>query len=288
MRLFDVFIAIDFSGSKHPYIQKRHIAFAETEHSLPTHVKDGLTRSGVVSYLLERLYHHTCTGKRVLCGFDFQYSFPLGFWHALTGLQEIWTDIVKGLTEGAADLPPIQEEPESNAHQWAEAANNQISHRLGISIGPFWGPNFSQALDPRFPFLQSPFRDCRLVEQHVTGLNLKPIFKIGGRGSVGLQSLCGIPYLFHIQIACSRQNIPLHFWPFDGWDSKDYRHFLVEWYPAIHNRGPKSDEKDACACVEWAKDMDEQGMLSDYFAPPLSNSEKAQAEVEGWILGVRE
>jgi len=62
---------------------------------------------------------------------------------------------------------------------------------------------------------------------------------------------------------------------------------MVEWYPAIHNRGRKSDEKDAYACVEWAKSIDEEGTLSHYFAPGLSRSEKAQVAFEGWVLGVR-
>ncbi len=129
------------------------------------------------------------------------------------------------------------------------------------------------------------FQEQRLVDQKVT--SLKPIFKIGGRGSVGLQSLCGIPYLSHIRTVCLRQNVPLHFWPFDGWDLRDYRHVLVEWYPAIHNRGQKSDKNDACACIEWARVKDEEGRLSDYFTPTLSDSERAQATFEGWMLGVQ-
>lgn len=291
--LFDVFIAVDFSGSKDPRQQRKHIAFAETEHSLLTpRVEDELkfTRSDAVSHLMERLHYHDSRGKRVLCGFDFQYSFPTGFWHTLTSLQETWAEMTRGISEGVSGLPPISEEPESNARQWADAANKRISHRTGIAIGPFWGAHFSQATNPHFPFSQACFQEKRLVDQRVRNIHLKniqPIFKIGGGGSVGLQSLCGIPYLSRIRADCSQQNVPLRFWPFDGWELTDYRHVLIEWYPAIHNRGTKSDKNDASACVRWAGERDEEGTLSHYFTPTISDSERAQSTFEGWILGAQ-
>jgi hypothetical protein len=283
--LFDVFIAVDFSGSKDPRQQKKHIAFAETEHGLLTpRISRGLTRSAAISHLIERLRYHDSQGKRVLCGYDFQYSFPAGFWRALTNLPEIWSEMIQGISEGVFGLPKISEEPASNAREWAEVANNQIVRHLGSPVGPFWGPNFSPAKDPGFfHYLKTPFDEYRLVEKRLPGC--KPIFKIGGQGSVGLQSLCGIPCLFRIRTVCSEQNIPLHFWPFDGWDCGGY-HVIVEWYPTIHNRGRKSDEKDACACVEWAKSADEGGTLSHYFSPRLSTSEEAHVTFEGWVLGV--
>lgn len=287
-RLFDVFIAVDFSGSKDPRQQKKHIAFAEDP--LPPSILPPLTRSDAVSYLVERLHHHGSRGKRVLCGFDFQYSFPRGFWHALTDLPETWAEMIRGISEGVSGLPSISEEPESNARQWADAANKRISCRMGIAIGPFWGPHFSQAKNPHFPFSQACFQEKRLVDQRVKNIHLKnsqPIFKVGGGGSVGLQSLCGIPCLSRIRTDCLRQNVPLCFWPFDGWELRGYRHVLVEWYPAIQNRGPKGDANDAHACVEWARANDEEGTLSHYFTPTLSDSEKAQVAFEGWILGVQ-
>ena len=199
--LFDVFIAVDFSGSK-DLRQKKHIAFAETEHSLLTpRLSAGLTRSAAVSHLIERLHHHSSHGQRVLCGFDFQYSFTLGFWHALTGLQEIWSEMITGMSEGVAGLPRINEEPVPNARHWADIANRQMSRRLSVSIGPFCGPNFPQAKDPGFfRTLRPSFEEYRLVEQRLKGC--KPIFRIGGQGSVGLQNLCGIPYLSRIREIC--------------------------------------------------------------------------------------
>ncbi len=283
--LFDIYIAVDFSGAKDPCQQKKHIAFAEIQHDRPTpRVEDGLTRSAAISHLTARLRYHGSRGRRVLCGFDFQYSFPAGLWRTLTDLPDTWGQMAQGMADGVPGLPQIVEEPESNAREWAEAANNQIAHQLGCPAGPFWGPNFSQAKDPGFFRSQKrPFNEYRIVERCLPGC--KPIFKIGGQGSVGLQSLCGIPSLFRLRSLCSAQNIPIHFWPFDGWGLRG-THTLVEWYPAIHNKGQKSDKNDACACVEWAQSMDEDGSLSRFFTPCLPSSEKTQAIFEGWVLGV--
>jgi len=283
MPLFDVYIAVDFSGSAHRAEQQRNIVLAEWERSVSPHVENNLTRSQVTLHLLQRVIYHNSRGKRVLCGFDFQYSFPQGFWHALTGLPESWTNILQGISEELDDLPPITEEPKSNARQWANMANHRIAKLLGMSGGPFWGPNFYQATDPHFQFLHAPFEEFRLVEKCVRGS--KPIFKIGGQGAVGLQSLCGMPHLFRFRARCAQEHVELHCWPFDGWNPSSSTHVLVEWYPAIQNQGRKSHKEDASACVRWAKIHDEEGKLLNYFIPHLSNSEKAQACVEGWVLG---
>lgn len=282
---FDAFIAIDFSGSKHPYLQRKYIAFAETDHGLTNPiVKTGFTRSNTISFLVERLGYHNMQGNRILLGFDFCYSFPAGFWAALTNSQENWAKVTKGIAEGVSGLPAIIEEPQSNARLWADSANKNITESLSSPSGPFWGANFSQAKDPRF-FSRCipPFQQYRLVEYRLPGC--KSIFKIGGQGSVGLQSLCGIPLLERLQSLCLERGIPLHAWPFEGWNPTK-NNVLVEWYPAIHNAGLKSDKNDAVACVEWAKSEDAQGTLTRYFHPDLSLTEKTQAEFEGWVLGV--
>ena len=218
----------------------------------------------------------------MLCGFDFSYAFPQGFWNTLTGRGENWTDVIRDLTEGIPQLPAISEKPEPNARQWAEIANKKLSHSLGT--GPFWGSGFAQLKDPRFPYSKSPFKEYRLAEQRKS--SFQPIFKLGGNGSVGLQSLCGIPYIHNIRTTCVQQKVPLHCWPFDGWDPEGSSHFLLEFYPALFNDGAKSHASDALACVTWAIEEDSQGRLKNFFTPDLSESEKAQAAIEGWVLGI--
>ncbi|MBM3131717.1 MAG: hypothetical protein FJZ95_01625 [Chloroflexi bacterium] len=285
MSLFDVYIAIDFSGSRDVARQKSSIAFAEVEHgSSPRVEKDRFSRFDVVLYLIQRIPHHVSRGKTVLCGFDFSYSFPQGLWHSATDLPENWGDMIRGMANGVANLPAIVEKPESNTRKWAEMVNSRIARNLSVQAGPFWGPGFSRSTNPGFPFSKAQFGEFRLVEKRAPGF--KTIFQIGGAGSVGLQSLCGIPYLFHLQTTCAQQKVSLHSWPFDGWEPEGSSAVLVEWYPALYNRETKSHESDALACVTWARDLDQRGELRDYFVPALSDAEKAQAAIEGWVLGV--
>ena len=66
---------------------------------------------------------------------------------------------------------------------------------------------------------------------------------------------------------------------------------VAEVYPSIfRNRyakeGRTADEQDAYATARWMADMDARSALSQYFAPPLTDLERATAEREGWILGV--
>lgn len=288
MPLFDVYIAVDYTGSHDVGVQKGSIAFAELERGATPDVRKGFTRSTVADHLLERIIDHNQRGKRVLFGFDFQYSFPKGFWNALTGLPEGWASILQCMAKGVAGLPPICEEPESNARKWAHEANKRIARRLRTKVGPFWGPHFSpQPTDPKFPFSPGIFEKFRTTEYCWAGFKPSaPIFQLGGRGTVGLQSLCGMPHLFYLHNNCLKHKIALQCWPFDGWDPNNSAHFLVEWYPAIQNQGQRSHEQDAKACVEWARDVDEKGQMSKYLLPNLLDNDKAKAAVEGWILGV--
>jgi hypothetical protein len=118
------------------------------------------------------------------------------------------------------------------------------------------------------------------------GGGLKPIFKIGGEGSVGLQSLCGIPYLYHLRTTCAQQKVDFHCWPFDGWEPEESAHCLVEWYPALYNEEKRSHESDALACVKWAIEHDESDLLTEYLSPEFPQSELSRASIEGWVLGI--
>lgn len=285
MPLFDIYIAIDFSGSKDTGRQKATIAFAELERgSSPQSFVNQFTRFDAVWYLMQRIFHHNSNGRRVLCGFDFSYAFPQGFWNVLTGEHEKWMDMIKGMAEGIANLPAIVDKPESNARKWAELANRKIVRNVETRIGPFWGPGFTQTTDPKFSYSKTKFAEYRAVEKRDSGF--KPIFKIGGQGAVGLQSLCGIPYLHHLKTTCTQQKVDLHCWPFDGWETNGYAHLLVEWYPALYNSEKKTHESDALACVKWAAEQDTNDLLRDYLIPDISEKDRDQASIEGWVLGI--
>ena len=67
---------------------------------------------------------------------------------------------------------------------------------------------------------------------------------------------------------------------------------IAEVYPSIfrnrYARGKSTkDEHDPFAVARWLADMSDRGALAEYFTPPLTDLERAAAEREGWILGVR-
>lgn len=84
----------------------------------------------------------------------------------------------------------------------------------------------------------------------------------------------------------------IHFWPFDGWVPAPGKSVVAEVYPSIFRKryapdGRTPDEQDAYAVARWMSELDARGALAGYFNPPLTDAERAVADREGWILGVR-
>jgi len=98
----------------------------------------------------------------------------------------------------------------------------------------------------------------------------------------------GIPWLRYIR---QRLGSRVHFWPFDGWDVPAGRSVIAEVYPALWSHdfateGRTADQHDAFSIAAWLSRADRDGRLAALLNPELSPSERAQARVEGWILGV--
>lgn len=67
---------------------------------------------------------------------------------------------------------------------------------------------------------------------------------------------------------------------------------IAEVYPALWNksfaRGDRTgDQHDAFVIAEWVRQQDERDLLQPFFVPDLSGSDKAAAEIEGWIFGLQ-
>ena len=50
--------------------------------------------------------------------------------------------------------------------------------------------------------------------------------------------------------------------------------------------GLTADQQDAYATARWLTEMDHRGFLARYFEPSLTDEERKQCNLEGWILGV--
>lgn len=129
--------------------------------------------------------------------------------------------------------------------------------------------------------------EFRLTENWTS--SAKSVFQFDVQGSVAKSTHAGLPWVRWI-----RQELgsSIHVWPFDGWTVPEGRSLLAEVYPSIfRNRYPRGertvDEQDAYSVASWLREMGQRDLLKDYLEPPLTDRDRAQADLEGWILGVR-
>ena len=118
----------------------------------------------------------------------------------------------------------------------------------------------------------------------------KSVFHFDVEGSVAKSTHAGLPWLRRLRQGLGDR---VHFWPFDGWTIPPDRSAVAEVYPSLWSRslarearGP--DQHDAFAVAESLRRADRDGSLAGWLDPPLAPEERSQAEIEGWILGVRE
>jgi hypothetical protein len=98
----------------------------------------------------------------------------------------------------------------------------------------------------------------------------------------------GIPWLRFIR---ERLGSRVHFWPFDGWEIPAQRSTIAEVCPALWSRsfareGRTGDQHNAYCIAGWLSRADRDGNLAAFLKPNQTPSERTQAQLEGWILGL--
>lgn len=126
----------------------------------------------------------------------------------------------------------------------------------------------------------------RLTERRAGGA--KSVFHFDVPGSVAKSTHAGLPWLLQMRRGLGAR---LHVWPFDGWSIPAGRSVVAEVYPSLWRdrfqvAGLTADQQDAHAVAAWLRESDRDGSLDAALAPDLTPSERALAEIEGWILGV--
>lgn len=295
--LFDAYVVVDWSASSVP---KRgadsiwsHVRAPDAAVEPPINHP---TRAGAKAYLVEVLA--SLTGRRVLVGFDLPYGYPAGFAAAsgLTG-DTPWLATWQHLATHVVDGP----DNANNRFEVAAALNAAISDGLG----PFWGttsaahvgPHLSRTKAPGFP--HGPLAEHRLAELALHRLRLRPfsVWQLAGAGSVGSQTLTGIPVLHSLRthpLLDDRSAI----WPFETGLTSDpcggrsdaivhaeiWPSALGRPDPALH---PVKDAGQVLALTAHLASCDARGELAAQFAPAL-DADTAQVVLaeEGWVLGV--
>lgn len=254
--------------------------------SLQAVLQNPATRHCARTRLGEALADLKKSDKRVLVGFDFPFGYPHGTACAL-GLpsgwpawREMWRELHRLICDG----------PDNSNNRFCVA--NQLNQRVPAD-GPFWGkPN--DALDHlgrKCPPYSDDLPEERLCEKRVP--KAKPVWQLYGAGSVGSQTLTGLPVLLALRTderleGCGR------IWPFEtGLKSPDEGSIVfAEIYPSLLGHEFTPFIKDASQVLAVALHfaaLDEEGALGKAFEgdPELTCEEREHIErEEGWILGI--
>src|SRR5467141_1630151 len=185
--MFDTFVMVDWSAANVPRTGRDSIWICWID-AAGERLVNPATRHAAKTLLAEWLSTAMSRNARVLIGFDFPFGYPSGF-AARLGLsgppwRAVWDEI--------AALLEDSEENQNNRFEIAAEFNRRVSN----GCFPFWGrpPGFdTPLLGPKHHRAHESggLAERRLVDLHIP--SAQPCWKLLGAGSVGSQSLTGIP-----------------------------------------------------------------------------------------------
>lgn len=299
--MFDIFIAIDFSASNKPSSKKPKsdalwASILEVE-SEKIYTKYFRTRQECFEFLKNKFNIYSRENMNILVGYDFDFGFPYGFSQASKIKETIpWKSNWKYLTNNIED----NLDNSNNRFQVADKLNKLISNKEG----PFYGVPLKQRTNTlntkgcEFPYKVG---DLRLQKKRICEIKepkAHPVWKLLGTGSVGGQSLMGIPFLYKLS-KLNFKNTDQHIWPFTT--GFNYPNLSIgkanilhcEIWPGILNeyldkKIKIKDKAQVIKIVQWFLLWQEKGKLNKLMAPPswvTTEQIKKIIEEEGWVIG---
>ena len=225
-------------------------------------------------------------GECLLIGADFAFGYPAGFAAGLTGRAmalAVWEWLAARIEDG----------PDNTNNRFEVAAE---ANRAFPGLGPFWFRPAGRDL-PDLPAKGTArtFRDLpdlRAVDARARGA--QSVWKLGGAGSVGSQSLTGLPVLWRLRQAFAGR---VAVWPFETTEAAPV--ILAEVFPSLlraeiatllrrvengrdGRTGPVPDEVQVRLLAGALAELGREGGLAPLFAAAGG----AAPEEEGWVLGV--
>ncbi|MDG3042592.1 molybdopterin guanine dinucleotide synthesis [Roseicyclus marinus] len=177
------------------------------------------TRGAALAHLVARFDAVLARGGRVIAGFDFPFGYPAGFAAALTGAADpfaVWRWLAEAIADDGRNA--------NNRWDVAEAMNGRFP-----GVGPFWGcpaARASAALPARGTLRHGHgMAERRGVEMLLP--RAQPCWKLFTTGSVGSQSLLGLPRLQSLR---ERYGARLTVRPFE---EREADIVLAEVYPSL-------------------------------------------------------
>jgi molybdopterin-guanine dinucleotide biosynthesis protein B len=235
------------------------------------------TRAAAEIALIQILETASQAGRRVLLGFDFPFGYPHGFAERLTGTTgapAIWTWMQRHVIDGT-----------DNANNRFALAD-QINAGFG-GAGPFWGRPSGLALRHLTERKTVDYRALGLIERRQVEIVLprsQPVWKLYTTGSVGSQSMMGLPV-----VARLTARFGAAVWPFDA--CLEAPLVLAEVYPslidpAVQHATTLGEIKDAAQVRLLAHALWQMGQSGNQLEEVLKDVPEWPGRAdEGWILG---
>jgi hypothetical protein len=295
---FTHFIAIDWSARNKPSPAKPSkdaIWLAEATAAGRVNTRYFRTRAACYTYLERRLVR--LRHQRVLVGWDFAFGYPRGLRRALRLKEKPpWRAIWNFIRDH------VEDRVDNRNNRFAVGA--LLNERIRAGGGPFWGVPVGQSgifLGSRRDFSypvrtkQGPLEERRLVER--LHPRMQPPWKLAYTGSVGSQTLLGIPYLCRLRDHEKLRDVS-RIWPFEttegdveGRRSAGARIIHAEIYPSLLSlpkRDGIPDREQVREYVRWLQRRQEGGDLTGLLRRPWGEDAAVHGRVvrqEGWVLG---
>jgi hypothetical protein len=268
--LFDVVVIVDWSASSTPSPQRPAkdaiwIGIARKDSVATTYYRTRSLAEAYITSVLDRTQ-----GQRVLLGFDFPLGYPAGFAQRLTGhatAPAIWDWLAQHISDGADNS--------NNRFEVAAAINRRVG-----GPGPFWGRPAAREIgdlpaSKAIDYTALGLAERRAVERGVR--SAQPVWKLFTTGSVGSQSLMGMPAIHRLAL---RDDTTV--WPFQTHRAPVT---IAEIYPSLlakavaRDGAAIKDEAQVRLLAQSLFALSQTGQIAPLFDAP------AIAREEGWILG---
>lgn len=296
--IFDAYVIVDWSAANTPVRGANSIWICALERRdgslIQLQLANPATRAAAAAELADLFSDLVARDRITLAGFDIAFGYPTGFAQKLRGENADWRAVWKELMARIRDS-------DNNANNRFDVAAD-LNQKLSSRDLPFWGcangtvrPHLS-AHKPH-GMGEHGWPEYRMTDR-VIGAP-KSVWQLAYAGSVGGQTLVGIPYLHKLRHHSWFADVA-RVWPFETGlrpitrpGTQDWKILFAETYPSLIEAQAEPDEVKDCAQVRTYAHalaaMDGEGRLGGLFAGPseMSPEERHVIETEeAWILGI--
>lgn len=292
--LFTAYLVVSWSAASRPGRGKNTVWWCAVERgntgTITHRLENPSTRVKALEQIGDLFSDWIARGVSGVAAFDFSFGFPRGFGQATGVRVPRW--------RGTWELISGRIRDEQIGRKW----NNRFEvadslNKLVDGDGPFWShpPNqeFSALVKtaPQNPGVPASRHCDDLIEPS------RSVWKMMYGGSIGGETLLGIPYVQHLSTAIELEDA-VTVWPFDRESTKP----IVSLQPRIvlaettlaGVEAPADGEVPPSAAAarglaEQFERLDRHGALASFLAAPDQLPDEIRKEVvteEGWVLGL--